>query len=510
MINRRLLYLSMHRLTAYIWRSGTLSEEATFELHAEEHQRFSEYLRVHRNTHYQMLANVSDEGYWIETIPFLRGAERQGLIARKMGQHFPGTSLASATSLGFEKDRRKNEKLLLSALTNPSHFAPWLKCLDEADAPLAGIYNVAQLGATLLQRLQLPSTRCLLLTQQDHSIRESYLVNGETHFSRMVALNDSSMAGIAGSFAAEAGKLMQYLVGQRLIGRHDTLPVYVLAHPQSMTAVRAACHDSDSLIFEILDNHRQAQQIKLKSLPDDNRSELLFLQLLACATPRQQYASEDYRHNYRISQIRHGLIALSAVTLLSGSLFAAKEFIQAHRLQREASEFSTRAAEMAARYREISATFPQIGIDNATLRRITTRHGELLAQQRLPDTAYRLISNVLNQSPAIQLEALDWRVGKTGNPATSSNSNEFNLTDSDEVMTIHGLVRLESTASRRQTLAALAQFVQLLGVDRNSETKVLRQPFDLESSQVLRGGDKDDEDSKPHPFTLQITRKRAP
>jgi hypothetical protein len=117
-------------------------------------------------------------------IPFLRGADRQALITRKIGQHFLGTSLAAAISLGYEKTQRKNEKLLLSALTNPAHFAPWLqRHRTPPKSPLAGIYTVAQLGGQLLKKLgQNPAGRCLLLTLQDQSIRESYLVGGHDPF----------------------------------------------------------------------------------------------------------------------------------------------------------------------------------------------------------------------------------------------------------------------------------------------------------------------------------------
>lgn len=510
MINRRLLYLNTHRLTAYAWSSGTLTQEGVFEMRSEDHLRFTEYLRVHRNSHFQMLANVSEEGYLVETIPFLRGGDRQTLITRKIGQHFLGTPLASAVSLGFEKTQRKNEKLLFSALTNPAHFAPWLHCIKEADAPLAGIYTIAQLGGVLLQKMRQPAARCMLLTLQDHSIRETYLVKGQPQFSRMAPLPDSSIAGIANAFAAEAAKLLQYLVSQRQVGRNDALPVYVLAHPQAAAAIRSACHDTGNLIFDILDSHQQARQIGLKTQPDDSRSDLLFLHLLASTPPRQQFASEAHRHDYRISQIRYGLIGLGAIALLGGALFAAKEFYETYSLQQETRELSAKEADMNWRYREISATFPQIGIDNETLRRVTTRHGELLKQQRLPDAAYRLIANALNQSPAIQLEGLDWRLGEANTPTTPANRNLTVLNSGDEVITVRGIVRLDVGASPRQTLGALEQFMQFLRVDRNNELKVLQQPFEIESSQALRGGDKDDENPQPRQFTLQLTRRSTP
>jgi hypothetical protein len=61
-----------------------------------------------------------------------------------------------ATSLGYEKNQRKNEKLLLSALTDPAHLEPWLQRLNAAEVALAGIYSVSQLGGLLLKNWGYP------------------------------------------------------------------------------------------------------------------------------------------------------------------------------------------------------------------------------------------------------------------------------------------------------------------------------------------------------------------
>mgnify|MGYP006995909932 CR=1 FL=1 len=509
MITKRLLYLDTQRLKAYAWRQGKLSPEGVFEMRSEDYPRFTAYLRSYPNCQFRLLVNVAEEGHELETIPFLQGTDREALITRKLSQHFLGTALATVTSLGFEKDRRTNERLVLSALTNPSHFAPWLKSITEADAALSGIYTVAQLGGMLLKKLQSPAQHCLLFSLQDHAIREIYLVNGQTHFSRMVPLNDSSISNLASHFASEAEKLLQYLVSQRWIDRNDTLPVYILAHPEATSAIRSACQDSASLVFEILDSHQQARRIGLKTLPDDSRSELLFLQLLRNEPPRQQFASTDHRHNYHITQIRHGLIALGAITLLASITFTSSGLIQTRAVRQEALGFQTLTAETDRQYRKITAAFPPIGIDYESLRRITTRHGELLAQQRLPDEAYRLISKALDQSPAIELEELDWRFGETANSAPGTQNSPPSRQVNAEVITLRGLLRLENGASMRQTLATLDQFVQLLGVDRKHTVQVLRQPFATESSQSLRGGDQEAENSKQRQFTLQVTRQRA-
>jgi len=510
MIARRLLYLDTQRLTAYAWQQGRLQPEGVFEMRAEEYARFADYLRAHQKSHFQLLANVADEGHEQETIPFLQGADRKALIARKLGQHFLGSPLATATSLGYEKNKRKNEKLLLSALTNPAHFDPWITALQEAGAPLAGIYTVAQMGGVLLRKLGKAGTKAMLLSYQDHSIRESYLVDGQPLFSRMAPLPDSSIAGIASRLAAEATKLHQYLAGQRLIRRSETMPVFVLAHPQAVASIRQACVDTGSLGFEIIDSHQAARRLDLKTLPSDSSSELLFLHLLATAPPRQQFAAESHRHDYRISQLRYALIGFAAVALLGGTLFAARQLYGAYSLHQEAETLTANETDLSWRYREISATFPQLGIDNDTLRRITSRRGELLRQQRTPDAAYRLVSRAMSEMPNVHLETLDWRLGgaaSTGNAAARDTLGDLLQGDS-EVITLRGTIRLGPTSTARQTLATFEHFTDLLRVDRDSEVSVLQQPFEIESGRALRGGDVDNEGVQARQFSVQITRKR--
>jgi hypothetical protein len=82
--------------------------------------------------------------------------------------------------------------------------------------------------------------------------------------------------------------------------------------------------------------------------------------------------------------------------------------------------------------------------------------------------------------------------------------------NSDEVITLSGQIRLENSPTARQTLVALEEFVRFLAVDRNNLVKITQQPFDIESSQALRGGDKDESSAKPRQFTVQITRRLAP
>ena len=116
MRSRHLLYLSAHQMTACRWQAGVLADEASFDNSEAGQQAFAGYLAAHAKSIFSILANVADEGFHLETIPFLRGADRTAIIARKLGQFFFNAPLTTSISLGHEKSRRKDERILLACL----------------------------------------------------------------------------------------------------------------------------------------------------------------------------------------------------------------------------------------------------------------------------------------------------------------------------------------------------------------------------------------------------------
>ena len=495
------LYLNTHRLSAYAWQNGSLSCEEVFDNNDEGLAGFTHYLAPRAKDRFALLVNVAEEGHAHETIPFLRGADRTALITRKIGQQFLGSPLAMATSLGYEKNQRKNEKLLLSALTDPAHLEPWLQRLNAAEVALAGIYSVSQLGGLLLKKLGLSGGRSLLLSMQDHSIRSTYLVDGQTYFSRMAPLADSSIAGIASTFAAEAGKLHQYLIGQRLIGRDESLPVFIVAHPSTLPAIEKACPDRSQLSFRLIDSHTAAGKLGLHTPPEDNHADVLFMHLLAIAAPRQQFANETHRHHFHLSRIRHALIAAGLVALLSSALFSAKQAYDAHALREEAQALTASDGELNQRYREVASTLPQLDVDNDTLRQLTTRYSELSRLQRQPGPSFSLVSQALERVPAIKLESIEWKNQAPYAPGQKDENREVTI--------VRGAITLSQTEPRK-VLGLFDNFVEALHGQPGMSITVQQRPFDIEPGSALRGGDGTDEAAQPRQFTVEIVRKHTP
>ena len=316
MKTRRLLYLTAQQMIVTRWRSGQLDQEGIFAANELGYQQFAESLRNHPDDIYTLLANVPDEGFQIETIPFLQGTDRLTVIKRKLGQVFFNAPLTATLSLGYEKTTRKDERLLLAALTNQEQLAPWLNALATAAIPVSGIYSLSLLAPQLLRRLGPGERQCLLLTLQDQSIRQSYLEDGHVHFSRLTPLHSLGDEGIAHTFLAETARLQQYLTSQRILARDQAITVFILAHPDATAAIRHRCVDTETVRFVILDFAECAKITGLRSLPPDSSGEALFLNLAVVTPPRIQFAGDDLRHAYHLKRVRQTLYALGVAALI--------------------------------------------------------------------------------------------------------------------------------------------------------------------------------------------------
>lgn len=476
MIGRRhLLYLAADRLSAYVWQRKRLAAEGHFAATEEGLADFTAYLKAHRNCPLRILVNSRDEGQQIEIIPYLSSRDRQAVIARKTRQLFPGTPLATAISLGWEKGERRNERLLLWALTRSAGLEPWLDCIADAGAPLAGIHALSQLGPSLLRKAAKLPERCLLLTVLDRSIQESFLIDGKTAFSRLVSIPENGTADTGSILAAESARLHRYLSGQNQIGSQESLPLFILADP--LTVKGGSSSAIAGLPGTLLDCHGVARRLGLRTPLAGHGCELLFLHLLALQPPRQQFAGSRLRRDYRFVQVQRLLLTASTAALIAALPFAWSNFSDTRIYSRESAQWQQREQEAIRRHQEISAALPQLPVDYDTLQRISARFADL-QPARLPlRETFQLVSQALDASPAIEIDTIDWQLSPEA--ATTRCCRER--------IALQGRLRRDPDFTPPQALANFTGFVEALQRNFLHGITVRRSPFDAPSGQPDSG-----------------------
>src|SRR2546423_7679729 len=219
-LTHHVLYFTSEEHCLYRSTGKGLELEARFAPDEAGVDAFREYLRGRRGALFAIVADVAGEDFHEDQIPFLRGADRDAVVQRRLAQRYRDTRLAAALSLGHvSTPERRNERLLLASFTNTNQVTPWLDALEESDARLAGVYSVPLLAPALASRLSVRSGRCFLVTLHRTGLRQCFVEDGRLRFARLERAVDLAPEALAIFVRSETLRLAHYLTTLRALPR---------------------------------------------------------------------------------------------------------------------------------------------------------------------------------------------------------------------------------------------------------------------------------------------------
>lgn len=512
MPQRRILFLDAIHLAAYRIDGSSIHPDGEFVPDAAGLEAFGAYLRQHRRSIFMLLADVAEEGFQLEEIPHSSGKDRVAIIKRKLAQYFYGTPLTLASSQGRLKTGRRDERLLMMALTRPQHFELWLNVLRDAQSILTGIYSLPQLIHHLLPT-DAPA-QLLVINQTRSGLRQTFYLDRQLHFSRLSTLATGSEDESAIAAALEAGKMHQYLSSQRLIERNKPLAIRVLVHPARVAALRERCHDSGELRFEFLDLLQEAKRASLHTPLPDSHAEMLFCHLLGRKIPAEQFAPAEARQYHRLWQTRSALKGASAVIFAGGLLFAAKQGLEILHTQGLTEQIQQQTQLDQQRYDATLQALPKIPLSTDNLRALVDQYNQVLKRAPGPAPLLTQLSQSLDAFPTISIEHLEWKISEQLEPASASAAQKNNQPPPPPSMasgpyaqlTVAAQLPIGMVGDNRGQLSLVADFIKHLGAAPDTLVTVLQPPVDTQSGKTLKSGDENSTPEAPK-FSFRLTRK---
>ena len=511
---RRLLYLTSGRMDAFLWSAGIPVPEGSYSSADDGLPEFRNYLERNIDSVFSLLVDVAEEDIHVETIPFLQGADRNAVIARKLGQTFFSSGLTASQSLGYRKTERKEERVMLFALTNGNFLSPWLAVLGQTKIALSGIYSPLLLAPKLLKKNRLTDENCLLLTIQNRSLRQIYFEKGELRFSRLTVIKDDSVSGVTRAIAEETVKLQQYVNNQARQYETSQQPIaaYIFSRKRYFDMIREVCADTYAIRFNLIDIDNCFQRAGLKQSPPVFHGEWIFLGLMATSPSSIQFATDSLRHNHFLELAKTTLYSVG-LTILAACLLVSGKFLY----DRSALMFEAQSLETAARisrgyYEAIIKTFPQVPASGEALRRVIGHYIDLAKKSVSPEGLYVQISRAIQGAPSIEIDTIHWKVGLTDpEPANMTPvANALRVPEGSESAIVLGTIHLGANAHPRQVLGVFNRFAGALESAPKTRVEILKRPFDIEPEKTLKGNEIALEDDKPSTFIVQILREIGP
>jgi len=516
------IYFTANGHALYRWSAGALELESRFTPDEAGLDDFRAHLKGRRGALVYVVADLAGEDFHEDQIPYLRGGDRQAVVDRRLAQRYRDTRLATALSLGFATGERRTERLLLASFTNTQQFTAWLDALSEAGARLSGVYSVPLLAPALAARLGVRGGRAFVVTANSTGLRQCYVDEGRLRFARLERTADMAPEALGAFVRAETMRLAQYLMTLRTLPREGPpIQVLVIAPAAQRASFEQVLVSDARLAFHTVVIDEAARKVGIKQLPDGAAGEQLFLHLAVRRPPKEQFARGEDRRSYFLWRLERAIVSAGVAGFAACALYAGAQWIDLWGTKDQISTQHREAQEATQQYERITASFPVTQTTTDNLKATVVEFTRIASQSGSPEPALVYLSQVVEKFPQMEVESVQWRVGKpvtreeaaasagAPKPAATATAPGTAADPAGEVLQmleVSGRVNATRRSDYRAITGQVQQFAEALRSDPAWRILRTQLPFDVTSDGTLSGDIGSAEGTEAPKFSVTIGR----
>lgn len=418
MADRLLLCISARQVTAAHWRGGRLADGRVFDNDEAGLAAFEAFLAATADEPVYAMVDVVEEDYRFETLPHAYGQDRRQMVQRKLRQHYRNSAYAAAVPLGRETGKRRDDRYLFCALTNPDLVAGWMQAVAARGLPVAGVYLLPMVSAGLIDELRLKAASLLIVSPQSGGLRLTYFQDRRFRLSRLTGI-EGAPGGGAALIAQEIENTRVYLHALRAARLEEHLTVVLLdRNDEFAQAEHGIAADNSGIECLRLGRLDIASRLAIPEPLLDLSPHMIFLRLLARRVPEANLAAAGMTAGFRRHQVRRALHAAAGATALAAACWSGINVWQAADLRGERAELARQTAALQAQYRKAAQQFPAAPASAETLMRAVQVAHRLKERARTPEMLMAVVGRALEASHGIMVTEFGWKYG-VGEAASS-------------------------------------------------------------------------------------------
>ncbi|MBI1966239.1 MAG: hypothetical protein HYS46_08330 [Betaproteobacteria bacterium] len=412
MADKLLIGISAQGATAAHWRGNRIAECRVYAGDEGGVAGFGEYLQSCANVPVYVMVDAVEEDYRFETLPHAFGSDRDEMVARKLKQHYRNTPYATAWRVGRDSGKRRDDRYLFSALTNPELIGGWLQALTARGLPVAGIYLLPMVNAALPERLDAKAPNLLIVAQHAGGLRLTFFRERQFRLSRLTRGDSGRAENRSRYFAEEISNTRLYLHALRTLTLDEHLSVLLIDRGDELEEVAVnIARDNPSLECVRLGRRELTARLGITESLLDASPYAPYLHLLGLKAPPSNLAPAAVTVGYRRYQARRAIHAGCAALAFGAAVWAGANLFQMAVLRGDAEDAARQTARQAAQYQEITRQFPQAPASAENLKRAVEIAQKLRESVRTPESMMRLVSGALEASPTVILRQFAWKYG---------------------------------------------------------------------------------------------------
>ena len=495
---QRIFYISIDGLEVFVGNRHGYACQQQFLHNDNGVQKFADYLVASVAAHSAIIVDIIEEEFKQEQIPKVSRLERQGLLQRKMMQHFRGTDLCLAAVTGKVKGARIEEKVVMSALTNSALLDPWLDQMQQLKVPVAAIYSAPFLAARLVRQNVPHQQYAVLVTYHEGvGLRQTLVHDGHVLFSRLCPGPLATADEYRQALTRELDKTERYINKLKLVPAEQELHVYVVMCEkfQATTAPDLVSGAGDRHLHYITPAVVQMTG-RRKMSGEQAQIKNLMCWLAAQGVAAVNYSGASHMFYYRQYRIQAGIRMAGAVSLLLFVSLTIASLIQGYVSKLAIARMTQQAHAWEQEYQDIVKHTASTDVPPKFVRDSVTQAGYLAEHRLRLNLLLGGISTELRAYRNIEIEAIEWVKGSQIAQARDANSgNEYFLDIypmpalelNDQVVLLRGRVVTDTKGYTDIFRMLTSLKTRLEKVKTIKDVQLVRLPIDKESSGQIDG-----------------------
>lgn len=410
---RRAMFVSAHKVAIYHWHKGDLGSSYLFDVNKDGKLFFERYLKETPNNPVYILIDLFEEEFKQETAPHVFGRDRESIIGRKKSRLFRDTPFYYHKVQGREDEGRKDDIVLMSAITNPMLIQPWLDILQEHKVPIVGITSVPLLTENIIKLLPEPGGNNLVVSIQSISgLRQTFIKKSQLRVSRLVQLPRYGTEPYGALISEEVDKIKRYLTSVRLVtadsGDTESLKIYFLLNGDVLQEVKKEYKDISTSGMQFLDINDLLVAVGSDRQISSPFADQLYIHQMLKSKASNAYARPTEKRYNSLRNTRISLLACSVLFMVASFVWSGFSFIQGIELRQNSLSAQNKADFYQTRYELAREGLPQTPVEPSELKVAVDLIGELRGHKTTPIEIVRLISFGMNRYPNIALSNFNW------------------------------------------------------------------------------------------------------
>ncbi len=518
---RRALIVGADKLAVYHWANDSLGSSYLFDASEEGQEYFGRYLNEVHNDPVYVLLDTAAEEYRLETIPHVFGADRKALIERKQDRAFRGTPYLYTDIQGREKSGRRDDIIMLSAITNPNLIQPWLKILEEHKVPVAGVVSVPLLLHDIGEIIpDMPTNTLIFSLQSVSGLRQTFFGDKSLKFSRLVKMPRYGTEPYVPILTDELEKVIRYINGAHVVDEDKPLDIYFFGN-QELLAELGKTHINSSMVrYHMMDVSALASKhgyIEQMQIPFCDK---YFIYQLLKHKSKNYYASSKETRYFQMRQINKSLKIASILFMLSGVIWGGFNVLEGVTYRQQYRSDAKKADFYNSRYEVAKERIAGLPVEPADLKIVVDTNNMLRTYKADPIDMFKLISKGLGVFPEIQISQIRWAANTNPNhkigggefanvseergrvPGTGNNNGTEIAYIYYQIATFDAYLE-DFDGDYRKALATIDRFsAAMRQLDSVHDVSVVTLPLDIGSDVSMQGSTKKNADKSS--FSLRV------